>query len=292
MANQIVIGKYFNIKSIIHKIDPRIKLVVLIVFFAMIFINGGFESYIYMSIFLFGLFLISRLPLRMLVNQWKIIVFLFIFLFLLTAALVSRSAAAPDTYSIGTWHFDRDALIKSIYITWRIILMIMSTIILTATTKPLFLTLALEDLLYPFKLVKLPTHEISMMMTIALRFIPTFLEETNIIIKAQASRGIDFNRGSPKKRIISIVALIIPLFLSSFQKAEDLANAMDSRGYVPGQKRTRGTKFSIKVIDIIYLSAVIGLLVLIVYTSHQTNYTLNPSWTASLHWWGWYEPRL
>lgn len=296
MNNQIVVGKYFNVKSIIHRIDPRIKIFFLFLLFAATFINAGFEGYTYLTVFILIIFLLARIPLKMIYNQWKIIIFLFIFLFLLTAALATRhdSNLPYDVYTIGKWHFDKQALVKSIYITWRIFLMIMSTILLTSTTKPLFLTLAIEDILFPLKLCKLPTHEISMMMTIALRFIPTFLEETAIIIKAQKSRGIEFNSGGPKKRMISLISLIIPLFLSSFQKAEDLANAMDSRGYVPGQKRTRGIKFKISIIDIIYLLLICGLFALIIITSHNLKHVDENihSWNLSFTWWGWLEPKL
>lgn len=145
--------------------------------------------------------------------------------------------------------------------------MILASIILTATTKSLYLTLALEDLLCPFKFIKLPIHEISMMMTIALRFIPTFIEESGIILKAQSSRGVDFKKGNIKVKVISMISLIIPLFLSSIQKAEDLANAMDARGYVPGQPRTRGTKLEISIIDIIFFLITVGILIIVIITS-------------------------
>jgi energy-coupling factor transport system permease protein len=118
-------------------------------------------------------------------------------------------------------------------------LMIMITTILTATTKPLDLTLGIEDLLAPFKRFKVPAHEIAMMISIALRFIPTLIEETDRIMKAQASRGVDLAEGKFKEKILAILSLIVPLFVSSFQRAEDLADAMEARGYVPQAPRTR-----------------------------------------------------
>ena len=122
-------------------------------------------------------------------------------------------------------------------ITW--LLMIMITTVLTATTKPLDMTLGIEDLLKPFEKIHVPAHEIAMLISIALRFIPDLIEETQRIMKAQESRGVDLKEGKMKERIMAILSLIVPLFVSAFQRAEDLANAMEARGYAPGEKRTR-----------------------------------------------------
>ena len=131
------------------------------------------------------------------------------------------------------------AIFNTIYIFVRLALMISLTLILTSTTKPMDLTYALEWLLYPFKYVRLPIHEISMMISLALRFIPTLLDETDRIMKAQSSRGVDFQDGKLKEKIGAIVSLIIPLFVSAFQRSDDLANAMEARGYDPSKKRTK-----------------------------------------------------
>ena len=149
------------------------------------------------------------------------------------------------------------ALFQTAYIFIRLILIIVMTTILTATTKPLDLTLGIEHLLLPFKKIGFPTHEVAMMISIALRFIPTLLEETQRIMKAQASRGVEFSEGHLKEKILSIVSLIIPLFISAFQRAEDLANAMESRNYNPEAKRTRYKQLHWKLADTISLMSVV-----------------------------------
>ena len=141
------------------------------------------------------------------------------------------------------------------------------TTILTATTKPLDLTLGIEHLLSPFKRIGFPTHEVAMMISIALRFIPTLLEETQRIMKAQASRGVEFSEGSLKEKILSIVSLIIPLFISAFQRAEDLANAMESRNYNPEAKRTRYKQLIWKISDTISFACVIMICSVLVIMS-------------------------
>lgn len=138
--------------------------------------------------------------------------------------------------------------------------MIIITTILTSTTKPIDLTRGLEDLMLPLKIIKFPVHIIAMIIAIALRFIPTLLEESQRIMKAQASRGVDFKNGGPRAKVKSTVTLIIPLFVTSFSKAEDLGNAMETRGYDPYAKRTRYRKYSIKYFDIITLGIILGML--------------------------------
>ena len=153
------------------------------------------------------------------------------------------------------------AIFQTLYIFMRLILMILITTILTATTKPLDLTLGIEDLLSPFMRFKVPAHEIAMMISIAIRFIPTLIEETQRIMKAQASRGVDLKEGKFKEKIVAILSLIVPLFVSSFQRAEDLANAMEARGYVPDAKRTRYKQLKVDKKDIITLLIVVLILV-------------------------------
>ena len=149
--------------------------------------------------------------------------------------------------------------------------MITVTIIIISTTKPYYLTLAIESLLRPLKIVRLPIHEISIMISIALRFIPTFILESQIIFKAQISRGVDFKSGNIKRRLTSIISVIIPLFLSSFQKAEDLANAMDVRGYIPGAKRTKLNKLKIKGCDIIYIFLLLFIATIVIFNYATIN---------------------
>ena len=254
MNSNVVIGKYINVKSAMHNIDARVKLLSLILFIFLIFLHGGFSSYIYLTIFIFYTFLFSNVPFKILMQQLKNLLFLTLFLFILTI-LTTTADVSPSLghFALFGHNFYYISIYNSIYIVWRIYLMITVTIVIISTTKPYYLTLAIESLLRPLKIFRLPIHEISIMISIALRFIPTFILESQIIFKAQISRGVDFKSGNIKRRLTSIISVIIPLFLSSFQKAEDLANAMDVRGYIPGAKRTKLNKLKIKWCDIVYI---------------------------------------
>jgi energy-coupling factor transport system permease protein len=147
--------------------------------------------------------------------------------------------SGPIAFSIGTWNIYWNAIFQTAYIIIRLILMIGLTMVLTSTTRPLDLTYAIEWYLLPLKVIRFPAHEIAMTISIALRFIPTLLDETYRIMKAQASRGVDFISGKLSEKVRAIVSLIVPLFISAFQRSEELANAMEARGYNPSEKRTR-----------------------------------------------------
>ena len=159
------------------------------------------------------------------------------------------------------------ALYDTAYIFIRLVLMISLTMILTSTTTPLDLTYAIEWYLTPFKIIKVPTHEIAMTISIALRFIPTLLDETDRIMKAQASRGVDFQNGKFREKVKAIISLIVPLLVSAFQRSEELANAMEARGYNPGAKRTRYRILKWKWLDTIALVLSLSLFALILYVS-------------------------
>lgn len=163
-------------------------------------------------------------------------------LFMLSFLLIINLIVVKDGTILCTifgWSIYSGAISQTLYIVVRLALMIMITTILTATTKPLELTLGIEDLLKPFQVIHVPAHEIAMMISIALRFIPTLIEETQRIMKAQASRGVDMENGSLMEKVKAILSLIVPLFVSAFQRAEDLAFAMEARGYIPNRTRTR-----------------------------------------------------
>mgnify|MGYP003835279409 CR=1 FL=1 len=184
--------------------------------------------------------------------------FMMIFLLIINTFVVKTGAL---WINFGFIKIYEGAILQTLYIFIRLVIMISITTILTVSTKPMDLTMAIEDLLGPLKVIKVPAHEIAMIISIALRFIPTLIDEANRIMKAQASRGVDFDEGSLKEKISSILALIIPLFASSFQRAEELADAMEARGYVPGEERTRYRVFKINSQDIMLLLISISLLV-------------------------------
>ncbi|MGL5268355.1 MAG: energy-coupling factor transporter transmembrane component T family protein [Spiroplasma sp.] len=263
---KVSFGRYLPLNSIIHKTDPRIKLVVLISLIVSIFFNTGFTGYCIVGIFILLVFLIARLPYILLVRLLVPMSFIIIILFIINCFIIKPN----DHHDIGTiwqWQFitlSYRGIFSSIYIGLRIYLMIITTTILTTTTQPLDLTLALEDLMLPLKLIKFPVHIISMIISIALRSIPSLFDEAGRILKAQASRGVDLKNGHFKEKVKALVSLIIPLLVSAFQKAEDLAYAMDSRGYDPQGKRTRFRQYRINFKDILFFALGVGLLAFII----------------------------
>lgn len=263
---KVSFGRYLPLNSIIHKVDPRIKLVVLISLIVSIFFNTGFTGYCIIGVFILLIFLSANLPYILLGRLLIPMSFIIIILFIINCFIIKQN---PNT-NIGViwqWQFitlSYRGIFSSFYIGLRIYLMIITTTILTTTTQPLDLTLALEDLMLPLKLIRFPVHIISMIISIALRSIPTLFDEAGRILKAQASRGVDMKNGHFKEKVKALVSLIIPLLVSAFQKAEDLAYAMDSRGYDPQGKRTRFRQYHIDFKDIIFFVVGVALLAFII----------------------------
>lgn len=260
---KVSFGRYLPLNSIIHKIDPRIKLVVLIALIVSIFFNTGFTGYCFIAIFVSIIFFSAKLRASLLVRLLVPMLFIVAILFIINCFIIKSG----DIGLLWHWKFlyvSYRGIYSSIYIGVRIYLMIITTTILTTTTQPLDLTLALEDLMMPLKLIKFPVHVISMIISIALRSIPTLFDEAGRILKAQASRGVDLKNGHFREKVKALVSLIIPLLVSAFQKAEDLAYAMDSRGYDPQGKRTRFRQFRINYKDILFFILGVGLLAFII----------------------------
>ena len=249
-----MLGKYIPLNSFVHRLDPRVKLVSLMFLLVSVFFDAGFIGYLIMGGFVALLASSSKIKLTQIIKSIKPMLFMMLFLVFFNILFMQTGNLI---LSLGFIKIYDQALIQSSYIFVRLIIIIIMTTILTATTKPLDLTLGLEHLLSPLKKVGFPAHEIAMMISIALRFIPTLMEETQRIMKAQATRGVDFQEGSLKEKILSIISLIIPLFISAFQKAEDLANAMESRNYNPDAKRTRYKQLKWKVADTMSLLTVL-----------------------------------
>lgn len=262
--NGMMFGKYIPINSFIHRLDPRLKIGSLLLLLIAIFFDAGFIGYGVMSIYVLLMIILSSLKLSLLMKAIKPMLFMIVFLMFFNLLFVQSGTLL---FQLGFIRIYDDALYKTAYICVRLILIIIMTTILTASTKPLDLTLGIEHLLSPFQKVGFPTHEVAMMISIALRFIPTLLEETQRIMKAQASRGVEFSEGSLKDKILSIVSLIIPLFISAFQRAEDLANAMESRNYNPEAKRTRYKQLKWRLADTLSLMSVVLICGIIVTMS-------------------------
>lgn len=242
--NNISLGRYIPYNSKIHRLDPRFKLFALIIFMVAIFIrfpgNGtiymNFIMYGIMAIIIFIIMAISHIKLKDLFKQLKSLWFMVILLLIINILIPNEGDFFIIFWGLKIYY---QALYNTAYIFIRLVLMISLAMVLTGTTAPLDLTYAIEWYLTPLKIIKFPTHEIAMTISIALRFIPTLLDETDRIMKAQSSRGVDFQNGKLKEKIRAIISLIIPLLVSAFQRSEELANAMEARGYNPGAKRTR-----------------------------------------------------
>ncbi len=269
----ITIGKYVPYNSIIHRLDPRYKILAMItlmvcIFFSFSSIWMNFIVYGILMIFIYIIMRISHIKLSMLFSQLKAIWIMMLVLFIVNIIVPGDASLGYFTFFNTGWKIYYSAIYNTVYILFRLIIMLSLSLVLTATTKPLELTNALEFLMKPLKVIKFPVHEIAMTISLALRFIPTLLEETDRIMKAQASRGVDFQNGKFKEKIKAIIALIIPLFISALARSEDLANAMEARGYNPSAKRTkyRINKWALRdsVASIIILALLGGLITLMV----------------------------
>ena len=242
MSNS-VLGRYVNHNSFIHRMDPRNKIFCLIVLMVAIFISYPTWEITFivggaLAVFVIALLLIARVRVIDIFKSLRVLWFLVLLLMIINVLTPPVNAVTVAFY-IGKKAIYWEAIFQSLKIILRLVLMIMLTMLLTATTKPLDLTYGLEWYMAPLKLIRFPVHEIAMTISIALRFIPTLLDETDRIMKAQSSRGVDFKHGKISSRLKAIVSLIIPLFISSFQRSEELADSMEARGYDPKAKRTR-----------------------------------------------------
>lgn len=252
--DNITFGKYIPINSIVHTLDPRLKILSLLIFLIAIFFDAGFIGYGILAILVIIIIFASNISLKHILKSIKPMLFMMLFLMVFNIFLVN---SGDILFKIGFIKIYSGALLQSAYIFIRLVLIISMTTILTSSTKPLDLTLAIEDLLSPLHKIGFPSHELAMMISIALRFIPDLLDEAKRIMKAQTSRGVDFDEGKLMEKIKAIVSLIIPLFISAFQRAEDLANAMESRNYNPEATRTRYKKLKWKGTDTVSLAFII-----------------------------------
>lgn len=235
MIRDITIGQYFPGESGIHKLDPRVKILSTFAYIIALFFIKDFGGYLIVLAFLATVIGISKVSLKFIMKGLRPIFFIIIFTFAINMLM---------TKGTTLWHFGfititKEGLYNAVFMALRLIFLIIGSSLLTLTTKPITLTDGIERLLSPFRRFGLPAHELAMMMTIALRFIPTLLEETDKIMKAQMARGADFESGNLIARAKSLIPLLVPLFISAFRIAQDLAMAMESRCYRGGDQRTR-----------------------------------------------------
>lgn len=235
MLSDITLGQYFPGKSFIHKLDPRTKILCVITYITIIFCIKSFLGYAVLFLFTALVVAASRIPLGFVLKGLKPII-------MFVAITAIFNLFLTDGKILWQWGFlkiTNEGLIAAIYMILRLFFLVLGTSLLTLTTSPIALTDGIERLLSPLKKIGVPAHEFAMMMTIALRFVPTLLEETDKIIKAQTARGADFESGSIVNRAKAMIPILIPLFISAFRRADDLAVAMECRCYRGGENRTR-----------------------------------------------------
>ena len=236
--SDMTLGQYFPAESVIHRLDARIKIVLAIAFMVLAFLVNTLQGYGMVLGLLVVTILLSRVPIRFVLKGLKPILFILIFTFVLNLFLTPG-----QTVWVHWWIFTitKESLLFAVQMSVRLALLVAGTSMLTLTTAPLQLTDGLESLLRPLKAIRFPVHEMAMMMSIALRFIPTLAEEADRIRKAQAARGADFDTGGLFKRAASLIPLLVPLFVGAFRRAEELATAMEARCYHGGEGSTKLT---------------------------------------------------
>lgn len=256
----ITIGRYIANDTYFHKLDPRFKIMAMLLSLIMIFFPAGYLGYGILFVILSVCLHIAQLSFKMIVKSLKPLFMMFIFLFVVNMFYLKDGILL---FSFMGFEVYSQAFTSTFYIVVRLTLMIMITTILTSTTKPLDMTLAIEELLKPFKRFGVPSHIIAMLISIALRFIPDLIDETNRIMRAQESRGVDIKNGKLMEKVRAILSLIIPLIISAFQRAEDLANAMEARGYSPNGERTRYRQLHATTRDWVFISLNVILMVIL-----------------------------
>ncbi len=261
----VTLGRYIPLDSPVHRLDPRSKILAMIMMLVAIFFPSGWIGYAILFAVVSFMIILSKLSFGFIWKSMKPMLVMLLFLLVINILVIHTG---PVLATIGPVTIYTDAIMQTLYIVVRLLLMIMITTCVTATTKPLDMTLGIEDLLQPFEKIGVPSHEIAMLISIALRFIPDLIDETNRIIKAQASRGVDLKEGKIMERIMAILSLIVPLFVSAFQRAEDLANAMEARGYQPGERRTRYKVLKFKTGDYVLLACSAALVVCMIWLAY------------------------
>lgn len=263
MIRDITLGQYFPGDSWVHKLDPRIKIIATLLFLIELFIVDNFIGFAIAAVALGIVISVSKVPVSYIMRGLKPIIIILLFTFALNIFMV-------DGRVLWQWKFLRiteEGLELAIFMAIRLVLLLMGSSMLTLCTRPLALTDGIERLLSPFKKIGLPAHDIAMMMTIALRFIPTLLEEADKIMKAQQARGADFESGNIIRRAKSLIPILVPLFVSAFRIAQDLALAMEARCYRGGENRTRMNAMKMVRRDYLAMALMAAFLAVIIIES-------------------------
>jgi len=264
MIKDITIGQYIPGKSYLHKTDPRVKILLTVLIMAVLLIIDTYAGFGLFALFILVVIISSGIPVRYTLKGLKPVLFIIIF----TAVINLFSGQGTPIYKLGFLKITHEGIDMTIKMTLRLSLLIMTASLLTLTTTPIMLTDGIEKLMNPLRRFGVPSHEIAMMMTIALRFIPTLLEETDKIMKAQAARGADFDTGNLIQRAKSFVPVLVPLFVSAFRRADELANAMEARCYRGSEGRTRMKQLKVTGIDYVVSAVAIFFMAMVLYLQY------------------------
>ena len=256
MKDRFLLGQYYDADSLIHRLDPRLKMVVTLLYMAALFVTHNWQVYAALAVVFTAAILISRVPLSYFWRGMRLIVIFMIF----TLAANIFFTPGEAVFHLGFITVTKEGLIRGGLMGIRLFLLVAFATLLTLTTKPLSLTEGMESLFSPLKILKFPAHEISMVMSIALRFIPTILEELERIMNAQRVRGVDFSSGGLLKRAKSLIPLLVPLFISSFRRADELAQAMEAKCYTGTNHRTHWKPLRWRTVDTLVLLFFIAIL--------------------------------
>jgi len=265
MLKDITLGQFFPGTSIIHRLDPRTKLIGLIAYIVALFTAGDWVSYGIVFAFLAICISISKIPLKSFIHGMKPLVLILVFTGILNLFFTTGERVLVQFWRIT---ITLEGVERALFMMGRILMLICGTFLLTYTTSPISLTDGLESLLSPLKKIHLPVHELSMMMCIALRFIPTLIEETDKIICAQKARGADFETGKIIERVKALVPILVPLFISAFRRADELATAMECRCYQGGEGRTKMKLLRFSYFDFVALGIGVALIAAVLVLAH------------------------
>ena len=257
MIKNITIGQYIPGESVIHRLDPRTKILITVLFISLLFLVNSFFGYGLAAAIIFTAVLLSKIPVKFILRGIRPLLVIII----LTLSLHFFMTEGRVIFKIGFLKVTYEGLTRGLMMGLRLVLLVLGTSILTLTTSPILLTDGIESLMTPLKKLGFPAHELAMMMTIALRFIPTLLEETDKIMKAQMARGADFESGNIFQRAKSLVPILIPLFVNAFRRADDLAIAMEARGYRGGEGRTKFRVLKFTYYDFLVLIIITALVI-------------------------------
>lgn len=262
MLKDITLGQFFPGDSVIHKIDARFKIMLIMAYIITLFIINNFWGYLIIGVFTFSIIILTKIPFKFIFKGLKPLLFIIVF----TAIINMFFTPGRELFKLWFIKATYEGVYLALFMIARLFFLICGTSLLTLTTSPIMLTDGIERLLKPFKRIGVPAHELAMMMTIALRFIPTLLEETDKIMKAQSSRGADLESGSLIDRAKAMIPILVPLFISAFRRADELAIAMECRCYNGGDNRTRLRQLKSDKRDFIAVGIMVCLTVVLVFS--------------------------